>query len=290
VNDIVRGLDYLAAHYREWGITSLAVPPLGTGLGQLEWKVIGPTLFQGLSRLEIPVELYAPFGTPTDELAQSFLLPQPRMGQLMLREPRSEWIQSSWVALVDVLRRVEDQPYHWPIGRTTFQKMAFVAAREGLPLGLEFRRGSFGPFSPDIKPMQARLMNNGLIEEGRVGNMFRVRVGRTFKSTASSYASDLDRWEPIISKVSQLFMRLDTRRAEVLATVMYAADLLGSSLGRAPTERELFDSIMEWKQNRRPPFDRDQIATTIRELASMGWLDISSSRDLPLPVHASLDA
>ena len=70
---IVEGLKYLLRHYHEWGITSLAVPPLGCGQGQLEWRVVGPTLYRHLSRMDIPVELYAPYGTPHDELQLDFL-------------------------------------------------------------------------------------------------------------------------------------------------------------------------------------------------------------------------
>ena len=66
--DIVRGLEYLEQHYVKWGIRSLAVPPLGCGLGQLEWRVVGPTLYRHLERLDLVVELYAPFGTPHEEL------------------------------------------------------------------------------------------------------------------------------------------------------------------------------------------------------------------------------
>ena len=73
LSDIVAGLEYLEQHYQEWGITSLAVPPLGCGQGQLEWRVVGPTLFRYLSRFQVPVELYAPHGTPEHELASSFL-------------------------------------------------------------------------------------------------------------------------------------------------------------------------------------------------------------------------
>ena len=40
LSDIVRGLVYLEEHYQAWGITSLAVPPLGTGHGQLDWRVV----------------------------------------------------------------------------------------------------------------------------------------------------------------------------------------------------------------------------------------------------------
>ncbi len=63
LSDIVAGLEYLEKHYHEWEITSLAVPALGCSNGQLEWRVVGPTLYRYLSRLDIPVELYAPYGT-----------------------------------------------------------------------------------------------------------------------------------------------------------------------------------------------------------------------------------
>ena len=60
LEDIVAGLAYLEAHYHAWGITSLAVPALGCGAGQLSWDVGGPVLYDALDRLAIPVALYAP--------------------------------------------------------------------------------------------------------------------------------------------------------------------------------------------------------------------------------------
>jgi O-acetyl-ADP-ribose deacetylase (regulator of RNase III) len=74
LDDIVAGLTYLERHYHEWGITSLAVPALGCGHGQLEWHVIGPVLVRYLSRLDIPVKLYAPVGTPPSELVEGFAI------------------------------------------------------------------------------------------------------------------------------------------------------------------------------------------------------------------------
>ena len=60
LQDVSSGFEYLLEHYREWGITSLAVPALGCGHGQLEWRVVGDTLCRYCERMEIPVELYAP--------------------------------------------------------------------------------------------------------------------------------------------------------------------------------------------------------------------------------------
>src|SRR5262249_32055514 len=63
LEDIEAGLAFLAAHYREWGIESLAVPALGCGSGHLSWEEVSPLLIERLERLEIPVELYAPLDT-----------------------------------------------------------------------------------------------------------------------------------------------------------------------------------------------------------------------------------
>lgn len=60
LQDVIDGLEYLEKHYREWGVTSLAVPALGCGNGQLEWNVVGPTIARHLGRFDIPVELYPP--------------------------------------------------------------------------------------------------------------------------------------------------------------------------------------------------------------------------------------
>lgn len=60
LSDIEAGLVALADLVTEWGIKSIAVPSLGCGNGQLDWDVVGPILVRGLSRLDIPVELYVP--------------------------------------------------------------------------------------------------------------------------------------------------------------------------------------------------------------------------------------
>ena len=50
LEDIIRGLKFLEQRYREWGISSLAVPPLGCGQGQLDWRVVGPALYRELKK------------------------------------------------------------------------------------------------------------------------------------------------------------------------------------------------------------------------------------------------
>ena len=53
-------LQYLTAHYREWGITSIALPALGCGLGGLNFEAVRPVMLAQLRQLDIPVALYRP--------------------------------------------------------------------------------------------------------------------------------------------------------------------------------------------------------------------------------------
>lgn len=276
LEDIVRGLQHLLKHYRAWGIESLAVPPLGCGQGQLEWRIVGPTLYRYLSEMEIPVELYAPYGTPHEELRSDFLLSSSM--------PQAKWVRPAWVALIEILYRLEQQPYHWPVGRIAFQKIAYVATEEGLPTGLEYKPGSFGPFSSGMKKMETTLVNNGLIEERPLGRMFAVKVGPTFRDARKSYASDLERWNDKIERVTDLFMRMNTQQAELTASVLFAARML--LLGRNAnevSERDVFEYVMDWKHRRKPPLDPSDLAASVRDLGGLGWLRVKPSDDLPFP-------
>ncbi len=289
IADIIAGLEYLLGHHKEWGIESLAVPPLGCGEGQLEWAIVGPTLHKYLRRMDIPVELYAPHGTPRAQLQHDFLQREPRGTAAPLSSPDPRGIAAAWVGVAAILDRIEKQPYHWPVGRTAFQKIVYVASTEGLPTGLHFEKGSYGPFAKELKRIQTELVNNGLVREQRVGRMFVISPGPTFEDAQRTYAQQLQAWEPIIHKVSDLFMRIPTKEAEVVATVIFSAQSLAESKGGPPTEMALLSEVMAWKQKRDPPLNENQVAYTIRNLAAHGWLNVTASSDLPLPQDELVD-
>jgi len=76
---IEKGLKWIQANYKKEGITSLAVPALGAGLGRLEWKEIGPIICQHLASLDVDVEVYLPAEKeipPKDQLTREFLIPE----------------------------------------------------------------------------------------------------------------------------------------------------------------------------------------------------------------------
>lgn len=74
MSDIERGLEHLVEHYQEWGVRSLAIPALGCGNGQLEWRTVGPLIYPYAKEMAIPVELYAPYGANPKEIKEEWSL------------------------------------------------------------------------------------------------------------------------------------------------------------------------------------------------------------------------
>jgi O-acetyl-ADP-ribose deacetylase (regulator of RNase III)/uncharacterized protein YwgA len=273
---IVGGLRYLVAHYEEWGIRSIAVPPLGCGNGQLEWRVVGPTLHRELSKLAIPVELYAPRGTPPDEMQLDFF----NDPDALVGPPEGAFVEPAWLALAEVVRRIDQRRYHWPVGRVRFQKIAYFLAALGTPMKLNYVRGSYGPYSSELKPATARLLNNGLLLEKRLGQMIEIQIGPTFEDARAAYAKDLAAWETAIGKVTDLFARMRTEQAEVAASVHLVATELTSQLGRVPTEAEVRDEVLRWKARRKPPLDASTVESAIATMAILNWIHVEVSPEL----------
>ncbi|KAA0115023.1 macro domain-containing protein [Mycolicibacterium sp. P9-22] len=271
LQDIIDGLEYLEKHYREWGITSLAVPPLGCGNGQLEWKVVGPTLARHLSRFDIPVDLYVPQGESPD-VEQLSLMPISNEAA-----PIERFVPPEWVAIVAILDHVERQQreqYHWPVGRIMFQKLVYFATQAGIPTGLKFEANSYGPFASSLKQHIARLQNNGLALERQRGNMFEVKVGSTYGDAARNYRDKMEPWRTAVERTADLISRMNSSTAEIAATVHFTAERLGREHGRRPTASEVILEVEQWKIRRNPPVKRAAIVDALAVLGLQGWLDV----------------
>lgn len=283
LEDIVRGLEHLEANYRRWGIRSLALPPLGCGNGGLEWRVVGPTLYVHLSRLDIPIELYAPFATPHEQLTPGYLSGRRQSAPSASAHQPASKVPPAFVGLVAVLDRMEQDPYHWPVGSTTFQKLAYFATAAGLPTSLDFTRAPYGPFAPGLRSIAVQLLNNGLLRQERRGRMNAFKVGPTFDAARRAYGGELERWREIVERLADLLARMRTRDAELAASVHFAAQLLERQLDRTPTEGEVMEYVLDWKGGQEKPPSAEEVADAVRNLGVLGWLFLTPTPELPVP-------
>jgi hypothetical protein len=119
--------------------------------------------------------------------------------------------------------------------------------------------------------------------------MLAVKVGPTFKDARKAYGPELQQWEANIEKTVDLFMRLDTKQAELVATVLFAAHALQQRTNARPSEEDVLTEVMEWKQLRKPPLDEPEVALTVHNLAALKWLHVKPSPNLPLPDENAID-
>jgi O-acetyl-ADP-ribose deacetylase (regulator of RNase III)/uncharacterized protein YwgA len=279
--DIERGLDYLATHSAGWGITSLAMPPLGCGNGGLEWSEVGPLIYSKLHRLPIDIEVFAPYGTPKQQLTKEFLSAPSQMS-LEGRGRRYDPLRPEWVILMEILRELEAQPYANPVGRTIFQKISYVVTEMGVPTGFRFGKGSYGPFSADVKVALHDFANRNWLHEQQLGRMIALRVAPEYERDRSRFKDQIDQHQTKIAKAADLFSRIkSTEQAEEVLTVLFASRELKRSKGSGDVaEQDLYSYILDWKRSWRADYKKHAVANAIRNLVLLGWLRLSISNSI----------
>lgn len=281
LTDIEQGLEFLARHAAEWGITSLALPPLGCGNGGLEWSEVGPLIYAKLHALPIDIEVYAPYGTPRGELGNAFLA-APSQLSLTGRGVKAEKPNASWVALMEVLRDLQAQPYANPVGRTIFQKIAYVLTEMGVPTGFDFGKGNYGPFSGDMKVALHDFANRNWLQEAQLGRMIAFRVGEQYEKDRRRLAAEIDIHRKKIDKTVDLFSRIkSTEQAEEVATIIYACRWVKARRAdQNIVEQDILDYVLDWKPSWKTEEKREAVAGTIRNLVLLNWVKAEISETM----------
>ncbi len=247
-----------------------------------ENQSVGPLIYKYVSNWDISVKMYAPYGTPPAQLKIEFLSKKSYLQQTVSGMKISQKLNPEWIALIEIIYSIEQQKCHMPIGRTIFQKVVYVSTVLGIPTGLNYVKGSFGPYCHELNEVKKRLANAGLIQEQKLGNMFRVLPGIEYNCAREKHQGDIKKWDDLIDKTADLFLRLDTNKAEIVATVLFIEQELNKKKDMA--EQDVLNEVMKWKQKRKPPLDKKEVAETIRNLGVLKWFSLKPSSELPINV------
>lgn len=281
LSDIESGLDYLVKHYSEWGLESLAMPPLGCGNGGLEWSEVGPLIYRKLNGLPIDIELYAPYGTTKNELSTDFLSASTQM-TLEGKGRQADKLNPDWIVLMEVLKELAAQPYANPVGRTIFQKICYVVTEMGVTTGFKFDKGSYGPFSNDVSRALHVFANKNWVQEEQLGRMVALKVAPQYERERGAYLSQIKQYDKKISKAVDLFSRIkSTEQAEEMLTVLFASRQLKlAHPNEEIAEQRLYDYILEWKKSWSTQEKSQAVAHAIRSLVMLGWMKLTLSESL----------
>ncbi len=284
LEDIIQGLDVFVQKYAEWGIQSIAFPPLGCGNGGLEWAVVGPLMYQKLSKLDIPVEVYAPYGTPKHHLTTEFLQQEASLDKSHAKGKAQNKLKKEWIPILEVLHQLERQPYANPVGRTIYQKICYTITEQGIDTGFKFVQGSYGPFSKEAKSALSSFSNSNLVYEEQLGSMTALKIGPEYQSFRDKHKEDVEAFTSKIYKATDLFSRIkSTKQAEEVTTVFYAMrQLKKAKKTEEISESDVYDFVLNWKKQWATEDKKEAIALAIRNLAMLSWVKVKFSESLPL--------
>ncbi len=276
--DIVEGLDYMEAHYQKWGITSLAVPPLGCGNGHLEWSVVGPILYQRFSQYSIPVTLYLPPDATAEQSKPTFLCGGHTSPA---QEPTSASPDASigGRALAEIVSRICREPFHWPVERAIFPIIAYFATTLHLPTDLEFQRTASGIHAEEGEALLKRLLQLNLLQEVEDTQPTHLRPGPALSDTQRFPISDLELWEAVMDRVVDLFLRLSPPQARLAAIMRFITLDLQERHGQPHEDTILREVKMD---NLAHAFAEEERQQLLRGLMVLGWVEAKPLLELPL--------
>ena len=285
LSDIENGLDFFVASVHEWQIESVAFPPLGCGNGGLEWVQIGPLMYSKLKHLDIPVEIYAPFGTPVAQLTDEFLGADQQMG-LLAKARRRTHLRPEWGALVEVLYELERQPHAIPVGREVFKWICYVMTHLGLDTGFRTGRGGYSFFATEVQEAVNVLANNNWIMEKRHGRTTLLKVGDTYVAERKKLRERLGTFSQEIAKTVDLCSRIkNTNQAKEIAAILSAvSDLEREHSPDDVSEQDVLDHVLDPEKARtRANRSQEDVLETIRNLEMLGWVTLRFNESLRTP-------
>ncbi len=268
------GLDWFVENYGKYDIHSIAFPPLGCGNGGLSWDVVGPVMYQKLNGLPINIEIYAPFGTNPSQLSDEYL--SKSVSNKGVVGNSNSRVNIKWYLILQVVRELNERKYALMVGRTIYQKICYVLTRNGVDTGFVFSKGSYGPFSPQVKESITALANANLIVEKQLGRMISLSVSdgvEIHKDKFSAYELNA------VKKTVDLFGRVrSTDQAEMIATVLYSYDQLIKKTKQV-SDKDVYEYVLSWKPHWKSEKEFE-LCNTIQNMAMLSLMNVNCSGEL----------
>jgi len=144
IQDIKAGLRALMEEVRRRSISSIAIPPLGCGLGGLEWEKVRAMIEDAFRDLpDVRVLVYEPIGAPAPEH--------------MVKEKSKPKMTVGRAALLGLMRRYLAAVMDPAVSLLEIHKMMYFMQEAGEPLRLIYRKALYGPYAQNLRHVLNRI-------------------------------------------------------------------------------------------------------------------------------------
>lgn len=257
MEDIEMGLQDLLRVIQEKNIQSIALPPLGSGLGGLEWTAVRSRIEQAFSDMkDICVIVYEPKGAPVAEkMVRNREVPNMTTGRAAL------------VELIDRYLRGLLDPF---ISLLEVHKLMYFMQEAGEPLRLQYEKAPYGPYAKNLRHVLNAIeghMISGYADGGdNPQKALEIVPGAVEEANAflSEHAKTRKRFE----QVTELVEGFETPFGlELLATVHWVI-----KHEHPASMNDVVKRTYDWN-SRKKQFTPRQIAIAVDVLSQKGWVE-----------------
>lgn len=252
------GLAALVEEVRRRNIRSIAIPPLGCGLGGLDWNAVRPRIIEVFGRLpDVRVLVYEPAGAPAAEhLARERTPPRMTVGRaalLGLMERYLEALMDPFVTLLEI------------------HKLMYFMQAAGEPLRLRYGKGPYGPYAENLRHVLTEIDGHFIRGYGDAEDAPEKQIELDLEAAkrAAAFLKDhpgtLERFEKVVDLITGFETTLGM---ELLATVHWVVTREAAS-----TVDDAVAQTYAWNP-RKQMFRPEHVRIAWETLNQKGWLPV----------------
>lgn len=256
IEDIELGLEALVKEVKERNIRSIAVPPLGCGLGGLDWSDVRPRIERALADVpDLRTLVFEPSdGAESSRMPKTKDIPKPTTGRAVLVGLMQRYLAGLMDPFVSLLE---------------VHKLMYFAQEAGEPLRLNYVKGPYGPYAENLRHVLTAVEGYLISGYGDGGDAPEKPLelvpgaAEDAKTFLEKHPETLARFERVAALVEGFESAFGT---ELLATVHWVA-----TREQPKDEEALVRAIYDWGPQKRA-FTPRQIQMTARRLSEGGWI------------------
>lgn len=254
------GLEDLVKVINEYQIKSIAIPPLGCGLGGLDWNVVRPKIESALNQIdELNVELFEPIPNSvqvsTVNRTQRPNMTPGRAVLLLLMQRYLSGFMDPFVSLLEI------------------HKLMYFMQEAGEPLKLKYKKAHYGPYAQNLRQVLIRLDEHFIsgYGEGEDNPRKPITLIQSALPEANSLLKDNYKLQIRLNRVQRLIDGFESPIGmELLATVHWIYK------NHNPKDLdEVINYVHNWNNRKKEIFTKNNIKVAWENLEGQGWLAFS---------------
>jgi O-acetyl-ADP-ribose deacetylase (regulator of RNase III) len=261
LEDIEAGLKDLVRKVRELHIHSIAVPPLGCGLGGLKWSDVRPRIEAAFHLLpEVEVSLFEPSGAPD--------------AAKMVKHRKAPEMTKGRAALLALMRRYLAAVMDPSVSLLEVHKLMYFLQEAGEGLRLKYEKAVYGPYATNLRHVLSAIEGHFVVGYGDAEDdpdkplELKKGAGEAAERFLAEFPDTLRRFDHVANLIEGFETPLGM---ELLATVHWVAAREG-----AQTLPEAIEKTYSWNERKRA-FSEKHIGIAWNVLQRKGWLRSSKA-------------